>query len=64
MGGSLTKATLVDAPLALADGLHAVPSLYGEKRRDHGAVTDWRSGGSVAGKVPLRGCNFRAWTYD
>lgn len=50
VGGSLTKATLVDVPLALADGLHAVPRLYGEKVREHGAVTDWKSGGVVAGK--------------
>jgi sterol 3beta-glucosyltransferase len=53
MGGSLTKATLVDVPNALADGLHAVPSLYGEKGRDHGAVTDWKSGGAAAGKVTV-----------
>ena len=51
MTGNLTKATLVDVPLALADGLHAVPKLYGEKVRDHGTVTDWKSGGAVTGKV-------------
>ncbi|PVH67675.1 glycosyltransferase family 1 protein [Cadophora sp. DSE1049] len=50
VGGTVTKATLVDVPLALTDGLHNVPKLYGEKVRDQGAVTDWKSGGAVAGK--------------
>lgn len=63
-GGSLTKAILVDVPLALADGLHAVPSLYGEKVRDRGAVTDWKSGGAVAGKVPVAIASFCALACD
>ncbi|KAF7889829.1 uncharacterized protein EAF02_002244 [Botrytis sinoallii] len=50
LGGSITKATLVSVPMALADGFHAVPTLYGEKVRDHGALTDWKSGGVIAGK--------------
>ncbi|KAK8906641.1 hypothetical protein QC760_005224 [Botrytis cinerea] len=50
LGGSITKATLVSVPMALADGFHAVPKLYGEKVRDHGPLTDWKSGGVVAGK--------------
>lgn len=63
MAGSLTKGTLVDFPLALADGLYAVPSLYGEKVRDHGPVTDWKSGGAVAGKVLCFDCLSRCAFY-
>ncbi|TGO57465.1 hypothetical protein BCON_0065g00250 [Botryotinia convoluta] len=50
LGGSITKATLFSVPMALADGFHAVPTLYDEKVRDHGALTDWKSGGVIAGK--------------
>ncbi|KAF7898331.1 hypothetical protein EAF00_004777 [Botryotinia globosa] len=50
LGGSLTKATLVSIPMALADGFHAAPTLYGEKVRDYGPLTDWKSGGVIAGK--------------
>jgi len=51
MAGVLPKATLVDFPLAMAEGLHQMPRLYGDKVRDNGRVEDWRSGGVVAGKV-------------
>jgi len=51
MGTVLPKATLVDIPLALTEGLHQMPKLYGEKVRDHGKVTDMKSAGIVAGKV-------------
>ncbi|TEY61488.1 hypothetical protein BOTCAL_0168g00210 [Botryotinia calthae] len=50
LGGSITKATFVSVSMALADGFHAVPTLYGETVRDHGALTDWKSGSVVAGK--------------
>lgn len=49
--GTAMAKTVVDLPLAMADGLHAVPSLYGEKVRDYGTVTGWKSGGIVGGKV-------------
>lgn len=51
LGTSIVKGTLVDMPLALAEGLRNTPALYGEKIRDHGPVTDWKSGGVVAAKV-------------
>jgi len=51
IGGTIVKGTLIDMPLALAEGLRNTPALYGEKIRDHGAVTDWKSGGVVAAKV-------------
>jgi hypothetical protein len=41
---------LVDIPFACAEGFNAVPTLYGEKVRDHGNVKDWSSGFAVAGK--------------
>lgn len=56
LGGSITKSTLVSVPMALADGFHTVPTLYGEKVRDHGPLTDWKSGSIVAGKVLLLCC--------
>ncbi|TGO82354.1 hypothetical protein BPOR_0852g00010 [Botrytis porri] len=34
----------IDLPLAFADGFHAMPALYGEKPRDIGQVSDWKSG--------------------
>ncbi|PQE27773.1 sterol glucosyltransferase protein [Rutstroemia sp. NJR-2017a BVV2] len=51
MAGALPKATLVDFPLAITEGLHQMPRLYGEEVRDHGRVKDWKSGGVVAGKT-------------
>lgn len=45
-----TKGMLVDFPLALAEGLRSVPRLYGDEVRDHGPVTDAKSGMVVAGK--------------
>lgn len=56
IGGSVVKGTLVDFPLALAEGLRNTPALYGEKIRDNGAVTDWKSGGVVAAKVSHPAC--------
>jgi hypothetical protein len=54
MAGVVTKGTLVNAPLALAEGVRSVPRLYGEQVPDYGKVTDWQSGGIVAAKVSLR----------
>lgn len=45
------KGMLVDIPLALTDGLKNVPRAYGETVRDHGPVTDFKSGATVAGKT-------------
>lgn len=53
MTGSVVKGTLVDTPGALADGLHNVPRLYGEKVEKREAITDWKSGHVAAGKVRL-----------
>ncbi|KAH8752807.1 glycosyltransferase family 1 protein [Diaporthe sp. PMI_573] len=50
MVGVLPKATLVDFPLAVTEGLHQMPRLYGDSVRNHGKVKDWKSGGVVAGK--------------
>lgn len=48
---SLFKGTMVDMPLAITEGLRAVPKLYGEDVQNHGVVDGWMSGGVVAGKV-------------
>ena len=53
VGGVLhhfAKGMLVDMPLAVTEGMHAVPRLYGSEVRDHGPVKDWKSGFIVAGK--------------
>jgi hypothetical protein len=47
--GNATKGVLVDIPLALTEGLRAVPQHYGAPTQKHGAVEDLRSGMSVAG---------------
>ncbi|KAL4934238.1 uncharacterized protein BDV17DRAFT_248733 [Aspergillus undulatus] len=44
------KGMLVDMPLAASEGLRAIPRLYGDEVKDHGAVRDWKSGATVAGK--------------
>jgi sterol 3beta-glucosyltransferase len=51
MALALPKATLVDMPLAFTEGFRQMPRLYGDSVRDNGRVTDWISGGAVAGKV-------------
>ncbi|KAI9642619.1 hypothetical protein NHQ30_009424 [Ciborinia camelliae] len=48
--GMAVSKTAIDLPLAVADGLHELPSLYGDKPRDYGHVTDWKSGGLVGVK--------------
>lgn len=45
------KGMTVDIPLALTDGLKNVPRAYGDTVRDHGPVTDFKSGATVAGKI-------------
>ncbi|KAF2182922.1 glycosyltransferase family 1 protein [Zopfia rhizophila CBS 207.26] len=50
MGTGLTRGTLVDMPLALTEGLRNAPKVYGDDVKDHGKVTDWKSGGTVAVK--------------
>ncbi|KAF4337198.1 sterol glucosyltransferase [Fusarium beomiforme] len=50
MTTAVVKGTLVDVPLAFAEGLRNTPRLYGEKVSDYGPVTDWKSGGTVAAK--------------
>ncbi|KAI5205756.1 UDP-Glycosyltransferase/glycogen phosphorylase [Aureobasidium subglaciale] len=49
-GTAYLKGGLVDIPLALAEGLRNIPLMYGDKPRDLGTVTDWRSGTAMAGK--------------
>lgn len=49
--GVVAKGTLVDFPLAMAEGLRNTPKLMGDEVRDHGRVTDAKSGGVVAAKV-------------
>jgi hypothetical protein len=41
---------MVDIPLATAEGLRAVPKLYGEETKTYAPVTDWKSGLVVGGK--------------
>ena len=48
---SLFKGTMVDMPLAVTEGLHAIPALCGEPKSEHAPVTDAKSGFVVAGKV-------------
>lgn len=49
------KGLLVDLPLATADGFRAMPQMWGEEVKDYGTVTDWQSGGMVAGKSLVQG---------
>ncbi|PVH82903.1 glycosyltransferase family 1 protein [Cadophora sp. DSE1049] len=46
VGMALTK-TAIDLPMAVADGMHNIPALYGEKIRDRGEIRGWKSGGKV-----------------
>ncbi|OAP58152.1 hypothetical protein AYL99_07242 [Fonsecaea erecta] len=47
--GIVIKGGLVDVPVAVAEGLRNTPKLYGQEVPDHAAVTDWKSGLTVAG---------------
>lgn len=49
-GNTFLKGGLVDIPFALAEGLRNAPAMYGDKPRDLGPITDWKTGGIVAGK--------------
>lgn len=40
MASVVTKGTLVDFPLALAEGLRNTPRLYGDEVENHDAITD------------------------
>lgn len=51
MTRTLTKATLVNMPLAFAEGFRNTPALYGDKPRSYEPVTDWKSGSVVGAKV-------------
>jgi hypothetical protein len=51
MTTAVVKGSLVDVPLAFAEGFRNTPRLYGEKVADYGPVTDWKSGSTVAAKV-------------
>ncbi|KAF1969012.1 UDP-Glycosyltransferase/glycogen phosphorylase [Bimuria novae-zelandiae CBS 107.79] len=53
--GRLFQGMTVDLALAAAEGLRAVPKLYGEEVKSHGEVTDVASGFSVAGKSFMHG---------
>jgi hypothetical protein len=46
-----TRGVFVDLPLAATEGMLAIPTLYGDKVRDHGKVTGAKSGAIVAGKA-------------
>ncbi|KAK1147607.1 hypothetical protein N8T08_000949 [Aspergillus melleus] len=49
------KGVLIDMPLAVSEGLRAVPRLYGDEVKDHGNVRDWKSGATFAGKNFVHG---------
>lgn len=51
LGPTAAKGMLVDFPLAITEGLRAVPQHFGTKTRNHGPVTDSKSGAVVAGKT-------------
>lgn len=51
IGPTAAKGMLVDFPLAITEGMRAVPSHFGTSVRDHGPVTDMKSGAAVAGKT-------------
>lgn len=48
--GHQTKGLFVDVPLAVTEGLNAIPGLYGSKVREPGKITDWKTGTAAAGK--------------
>ncbi|KAJ5638449.1 hypothetical protein N7528_000839 [Penicillium herquei] len=53
--GYWSKGMLIDMPLAVSEGLRAVPGLYGDEVKDHGVVRDWKSGATFAGKNFVHG---------
>lgn len=44
------RGMVVDVPHAGAEGFRRAPQLYGEKPKDYGTVSDWKSGIKVGGK--------------
>ncbi|KAF4950018.1 hypothetical protein FGADI_8464 [Fusarium gaditjirri] len=50
MTTAVVKGSLMDVPLAFAEGFRNTPRLYGQKVQDYGPVTDWKSGSTVAAK--------------
>lgn len=48
---SLFKGTMVDMPLAVTEGLLAMPKLCGDPQSEHAPVIDAKSGFVIAGKV-------------
>jgi len=50
-----TKGIIVDVPLATTEGFRNMPVLWGSDRKDYGTVTDWKSGGVVAGRNLVQG---------
>jgi hypothetical protein len=61
MMSSLVKGSLVDFPVALTEGLHNVPMMYGEKVRQRKPITDWKSGTREAGKNFVNGFADPIW---
>lgn len=51
IGPAAAKGMLVDIPLAITEGMRSVPRHFGTEIRDHGRVTDAKSGAVVAGKT-------------
>ncbi|KAK5165296.1 uncharacterized protein LTR77_009394 [Saxophila tyrrhenica] len=52
---SYTRGTLVDLPLATAEGFRCLPRLWGQEVKEYGQVKDLRSGAVVAGKTFVGG---------
>ncbi|KAF7303776.1 Glycosyltransferase family 1 protein [Mycena indigotica] len=45
------RGTIVDIPMAFAEGMHNLPRLYGDEVKDHGEISGWKSGLKVAGET-------------
>ncbi|KAK5791027.1 hypothetical protein VI817_006336 [Penicillium citrinum] len=48
--GTYLRGVIVDIPHAAAEGFRRAPQLYGEKPKEYGHVSDWKSGVKVGGK--------------
>lgn len=44
------KGLMIDIPLAAAEGMRALPRLYGDDGYEPGAVTNWKNGATIAAK--------------
>ncbi|SPN96558.1 related to sterol glucosyltransferase [Cephalotrichum gorgonifer] len=49
------KGFFLDIPLSAAEGLRAVPKMYGEEVEDRRAITGWKSGAMAGGKQFVAG---------